>query len=75
MKKRVAMVRQVLSGLLVASVIAFGTAEAARGSGEATDDVCSGCLLSSDPDYWCEECCAAEDSICLTGGVGQCLCA
>ena len=38
MKKRVAMVRQVLLGLLVASVIAFGTAEAARGSGKTTNE-------------------------------------
>lgn len=75
MKKRVAVVRQVLFGLLVASVITFGTAEAARGSGNATNEPCSGCLLSNDPDDWCEDCCEANGSICLTGGVGQCLCA
>ncbi len=44
MKKRVAVIRQVLFGLLVASVITFGTAEAARGSGKATNEPCSGCL-------------------------------
>lgn len=75
MKKRVALVRQVLFGLLVASVTAFGTAEAARGSGRATNELCSGCALYSDPNYWCAECCNAGGSICLTGGVGQCLCA
>ena len=74
MKKRIVIVRQVLLGLLLASVITFGTAEAARGSGKATNS-CSGCLLSSDPKDWCEDCCDAEDSVCLTGGIGQCLCA
>lgn len=71
MKKRVAVVRQVLLGLLVASVITFGSVEVVRGSGQTTNEPCSGCLLSGDPDDWCE----AEGSICLTGGVGQCLCA
>lgn len=75
MKKRVAVVRQVLLGLLVASVITFATAEVARGSGQTTNEACSGCLFFSHPDAWCEDCCAAEGSICLTGGVGQCLCA
>lgn len=75
MKKRVALVRRVLFGLLVASVITFGTAEAVRGSGRATNESCSGCLLSNEPELWCEDCCAADGSICLTGGVGQCLCA
>ena len=75
MKKRVAMVRQVLLGLLVASVIAFGTAEAARGSGKTTNEPCSGCLLSDDPELWCGVCCNAGGSICLPPGIGQCLCA
>ena len=75
MKKRVAVVRQVLFGLLVASVITFGTAEAARGSGQTTNEPCSGCLLSDTPNFWCEECCGAGGSICLTPGIGQCLCA
>lgn len=75
MKKTVAMVRQVLLGLLVASVITFGTAEAARGSGQTTNEACSGCWLVDDPNFWCSECCSAAGSICLTGGVGQCLCA
>ena len=75
MKKRVAVVRQVLLGLLVASVITFGTAEAVRGSGQDANELCSGCALFSDPNYWCAECCDAAGSICLTGGVGQCLCA
>ena len=75
MKKRVAVVRQVLLGLLVASVITFGSVEVVRGSGQTTNEPCSGCLISNDPDLWCEDCCAAEGSICLTGGVGQCLCA
>lgn len=75
MKKRVAVVRQVLLGLFVASVITFGAAEAARGSGKATNEPCSGCLISSDPDFWCAECCDAGGSICLPPGIGQCLCA
>lgn len=75
MKKRVAVVRQVLFGLLVASVITFGTAEAARGSGNATNEPCSGCLLSDTPHFWCAECCGAGGSICLPPGIGQCLCA
>ena len=75
MKQRVTVFRQVLFGLSVASVIAFGAAEAARGSGKATNEPCSGCSFSDDPDDWCEDCCEAEGSICLTGGIGQCLCA
>jgi len=75
MKKRVVVVRQVLFGLLVASVITLGTAEAAQGTGQATNVPCSGCLLSNDPELWCADCCSAGGSICLTGGVGQCLCA
>ena len=75
MKKRVAVVRQVLLGLLVASVITFGTAEAVRGSGQATNEACSGCAYSRNPHLWCADCCNAGGSVCLTGGVGQCLCA
>lgn len=75
MKRRVAVVRQVLFGLVVASVITFGTAEAARGSGQTTNEACSGCARSMWPDLWCEDCCEAEGSICLSGGAGQCLCA
>ena len=75
MKKRVAVVRQMLLGLLVASVIAFGSVEVAQGSGQDTNEPCSGCLLSDDPNFWCAECCNAGGSICLTGGAGQCLCA
>lgn len=74
MKKRVAVVRQVLFGLLVASVITFGAAEAARGSGSARSEPCSGCALSNDPKLWCVVCCGDDDSICLSGGAGQCLC-
>lgn len=75
MKKRVAVVRQVLFGLLVASVITFGTAEAVRGSGQTTNEVCRGCAYSRNPNLWCAWCCNARGSICLPGGVGQCLCA
>ena len=75
MKKRVAVVRQMLLGLLVASFIAFGTAEAARGSGQTTNEACSGCSLYEDANLWCAQCCNAGGSVCLTGGVGQCLCA
>ena len=75
MKKRVAVVRQMLLGLLVAAVITFGTAEAARGSGNATNEACSGCLLYEDAHLWCAQCCNVGGSVCLTGGVGQCLCA
>ena len=75
MKKRVAVVRQMVLGLLVASVIAFGSVEVARGSGQTANEPCSGCLLSDDPNFWCAECCNAGGSICLTGGAGQCLCA
>ena len=75
MKKRVAVVRQVLFGLLVASVITFGTAEAARGSGQTTNEACSGCAYSRNPHLWCAHCCHAGASICLAGGMGQCLCA
>ena len=74
MKKRVAVVRQVLFGLMVASVITFGTAEAARGSGRATNEPCSGCAYSRNPNLWCAWCCNSRGSICLPGGVGQCLC-
>ena len=42
MKKRVAVIRQVLFGLLVASAVAFGTAEVVRGSG-GTANACTGC--------------------------------
>lgn len=74
MKRRVAVVRQVLFGLLVASVITFGTAEAVRGSAKATNELCSGCLLSDHPDLWCAHCCHAGGSVCLIGGIGHCLC-
>lgn len=76
MKKRVAVVRQVLFGLLVASVITFGTAEAARGSGNATSEPCSGCAwFGKGQHFFCAWCCNAGGSICLPGGSGQCLCA
>ena len=75
MKKRVAVVRQVLFGLVMVSVIAFGTAEAARGSGKSMNEPCSGCSYSRNPDLWCAWCCNAGGSICIPGGSGQCLCA
>lgn len=68
MKKRVVVVRQVLLGLLVASVFTFGSVEVARGLGGTAQAECTGC--SSDD--WCIQCCKGEPSLCLTGG--QCLC-
>lgn len=68
MKKRVAFVRQLLFGLLVASVITFGSVEVVRGFGGTTRAECTGCTS----DDWCVQCCKGEPSLCLTGG--QCLC-
>ena len=75
MKKRVAVVRQVLFGLLGASVITFGTAEVVRGSGQTTNESCGGCSRYDEAHLWCAWCCGAGGSVCIPGGSGQCLCA
>ena len=69
MKKRIAVARQVLFGLLVASVITFGSVEVVRGFGGTTRAECTGCPS----DAWCTSCCKGEPSICLEPD-GQCLC-
>ncbi|GEM_PF-1364324 len=69
MKKRVAVVRQVLLGLLVASVITFGSVEVARGLGGTARAECTGCP----DDDWCTQCCKGEPSLCLEPD-RQCMC-
>lgn len=54
--------------LAMLGALSFGTAEILRANGE-TNNACINC----EGNEWCDICCGAGPSICLTDG--QCLCA